>query len=60
MQARWDDNPYAREALSKHVPLGRLGTVADMAAACLFLLSDKAGFITGTELTVDGGLTARP
>jgi NAD(P)-dependent dehydrogenase (short-subunit alcohol dehydrogenase family) len=60
MQARWDDNPYAREALSKHVPLGRLGTVADMAAACLFLLSDKASFITGTELTVDGGLTARP
>ena len=60
MQTRWDDNPHAREALSKHVPLGRLGTVADMAAACLFLLSDKAGFITGTELTVDGGLTARP
>jgi NAD(P)-dependent dehydrogenase (short-subunit alcohol dehydrogenase family) len=60
MQARWDDNPLAREALSKHVPLGRLGTVDDMAAACLFLLSDKAAFITGTELTVDGGLTARP
>ncbi len=60
MQARWDDNPAAREALSKHVPLGRLGTPADMAAACLFLLSDKAGFVTGTELAVDGGLTARP
>jgi NAD(P)-dependent dehydrogenase (short-subunit alcohol dehydrogenase family) len=34
--------------------------VEDMANACLFLLSDKAGFITGTELIVDGGLTARP
>jgi NAD(P)-dependent dehydrogenase (short-subunit alcohol dehydrogenase family) len=31
-----------------------------MANACLFLLSDAAGFITGTELTVDGGLTALP
>lgn len=60
MQARWDDNAAAREALSKHVPLGRLGTTADMAAACLFLLSDQASFITGTELIVDGGLTARP
>ena len=46
--------------LSDFVPLGRIGTVDDMANACLFLLSDKAAFITGTELTVDGGLTARP
>lgn len=60
MQARWDDNPSAREALATHVPLGRLGTTEDMAAACLFLLSDRAAFVTGTELVVDGGLTARP
>jgi NAD(P)-dependent dehydrogenase (short-subunit alcohol dehydrogenase family) len=31
-----------------------------MSAACLFLLSDRAGFITGTELVVDGGITALP
>jgi NAD(P)-dependent dehydrogenase (short-subunit alcohol dehydrogenase family) len=60
MQARWDKDPVALARLSDFVPLGRIGTVDDMANACLFLLSDKAAFITGTELTVDGGLTARP
>ena len=37
-------------------PLGRLGEVADMADACVFLLSDAARFITGTGLAVDGGM----
>jgi len=60
MQARWDNDPAALQRLSDFVPLGRSGAVEDMANACLFLLSDKAGFITGTELIVDGGLTARP
>lgn len=60
MQARWDDNAAAIEGLSQIVPLGRVGQVTDMANACLFLLSDKANFITGTELVVDGGLLARP
>ena len=45
---------------AKVVPLGRIGKVEDMVSACLFLLSDEAPFITGTELAVDGGLTARP
>ncbi|MBT6544512.1 MAG: SDR family oxidoreductase, partial [Rhodobacteraceae bacterium] len=36
------------------------GRVEDMAEACLFLLSDRASFISGTELIVDGGLMARP
>lgn len=40
------------------VPMGRLGSVADMAAAFSFLASDEAAYITGTNLVVDGGLTA--
>jgi 3-oxoacyl-[acyl-carrier protein] reductase len=60
MQARWDKDPAALERLSDFVPMGRIGSVEDMANACLFLLSDKAAFITGTELIVDGGLMARP
>ncbi len=38
-------------------PAGRVGKPADIAAACLFLGSEDAGFITGVNLTVDGGMT---
>jgi 3-oxoacyl-[acyl-carrier protein] reductase len=40
------------------VPMGRLGSPEDMAAAFAFLASDDAGYITGVNLVVDGGLTA--
>lgn len=60
MQDRWKQNPDARTATASAIPLGRVGTVEDMSNACLFLLSDKASFITGTELLVDGGLQAKP
>jgi 3-oxoacyl-[acyl-carrier protein] reductase len=60
MQDRWKQNPDAQAATASAIPLGRVGTVEDMSNACLFLLSDKASFITGTELLVDGGLQAKP
>lgn len=41
-----------------HVPAGRFGTAEEMAQAALFLLSDASRFITGTELVVDGGISA--
>lgn len=41
-------------------PIGRAGLPRDIAEAALFLASDAAGFITGTHLTVDGGITIGP
>ncbi len=60
MQARWTRDPELKAKIAAGVPLGRVGTTEDMAGACLFLLSDQAGFVTGTELIVDGGRTALP
>jgi NAD(P)-dependent dehydrogenase (short-subunit alcohol dehydrogenase family) len=39
-------------------PIGRIGQASDVAAAAVFYASDEAGFITGTTLLVDGGMTA--
>ena len=39
-------------------PMGHMGDAWDVAYAALFLASDEAKYITGTELVVDGGLTA--
>jgi NAD(P)-dependent dehydrogenase (short-subunit alcohol dehydrogenase family) len=56
------DTPLDRELkqretlkLSTRTPLGRLGTVEEVANAFLFLASDEASYITGTTLVVDGG-----
>jgi hypothetical protein len=43
----------------KRIPLGFMGDGRDTASAALFLASDEAQFITGTEIVVDGGMTAR-
>ena len=60
MQQRWLDTPALKQATAAAVPLGRVGTPRDMADAALFLLSDSASFVTGTELVVDGGVLAKP
>jgi NAD(P)-dependent dehydrogenase (short-subunit alcohol dehydrogenase family) len=53
-------DPAAEEArvIALH-PLRRLGTPDDVANLIAFLVSDEAGYITGTDITIDGGLTAR-
>jgi NAD(P)-dependent dehydrogenase (short-subunit alcohol dehydrogenase family) len=44
-----------RKMISNAIPLGRFGTPAEVAKAVVFLASDDASYVTGTELFVDGG-----
>jgi len=60
MQNRWKKNPLAKKQLSKNIPLQRIGRPKDIANTILFLLSDEGSYITGTEIIVDGGITAKP
>lgn len=48
----------AYDALVGRHPAGRLGTSEEVVQVVLFLLSDKAGFVTGSQYAVDGGYTA--
>ena len=51
-------NPEVREQMLASVPMGREGRREEVGYAVLFLASDEASYITGTELVVDGGFTA--
>ena len=48
-----------RGKLARAIPLGRIGEVDDVAHLVVYLASDESRFVTGAELVVDGGLTAR-
>ena len=61
------DTPMGRQEMATHpamhsmldvTPMGRLGRADDLVAAVEFLLSDAAGYVTGTDLLVDGGVVA--
>jgi 2-hydroxycyclohexanecarboxyl-CoA dehydrogenase len=43
------------DAMARHIPVGRVGTGDDIAAACAFLCSEEASYITGQTLSVNGG-----
>ena len=49
-------NAKIREQLIAQIPLGKLGSPDDVAAAAAFLASDDAAYITGQVLVVDGGM----
>jgi len=57
-QERLDKVPEVFERLTRWYPLGRVGEPEDIASTALFLASDEASWITGTVVTVDGGLLA--
>ena len=59
MAAALGDPAAAKAQLGRAAPLGRLGHVDDVTAAILYLASDEGAFVTGAELAIDGGLTAR-
>ena len=63
VQTPWIDRLVADHGekladLEARQPLGRLGTAEEMADAALYLASAESSFVTGTELVVDGGMTA--
>lgn len=51
--------PEVHNLRISRTPLGRMGTPEDIAAGILYLASDESAFVTGSELVIDGGMTAR-
>jgi glucose 1-dehydrogenase len=54
------DDPEAKHAIEEEIPLGRFGQPAEIAAAVAWAASDEAGYVTGTTLVVDGGMSLYP
>ena len=64
----YTDTPLARDAIKRitadgsldpRIPMGRIANSNEIARAILFLASDESSYITGTELVIDGGVTAQ-
>ncbi len=53
------DNPELNKQFIAKIPIGRWGDVKEVGAMALFLCSEEAGFITGTDILIDGGWTAQ-
>ena len=53
----FDDPIAARAAFTARQPMGRLGTAQEIAALAVYLASDEAAYMTGTQAIIDGGMT---
>ena len=53
------EDPNYRSAVVERIPMGKGGTIADVAGAVVYLASDAAAMVNGTILPVDGGWTAQ-
>ncbi len=58
MLMKFLDTQEKKQRRLVHIPMGRFGEAKEMAYAALYLASDEASFVTGTEFVVDGGITA--
>ena len=59
MTERHRSTPQRIEETIRGIPIGRIGTSEDIAYGVLFLASDESSFVTGSELVIDGGVTAQ-
>jgi NAD(P)-dependent dehydrogenase (short-subunit alcohol dehydrogenase family) len=55
---RAEDPAETLRLVEGYSPLNRMGQPAEIAAAILYLASEQAGFVTGSALSIDGGMTA--
>jgi NAD(P)-dependent dehydrogenase (short-subunit alcohol dehydrogenase family) len=53
------DDPEKNQLFLSRIPLGRWGRVEEVGALAVFLCSQEAGFITGSDIVIDGGWTAQ-
>jgi len=58
MLMKFLDTEEKKQRRLVHIPVGRFGEAKEIARAALFLVSDDASYVTGTEFLVDGGITA--
>ena len=52
-----DQNPELNKHWTSLIPVGKLGKPEDLMGAVVYLLSDASGYVTGSDLRVDGGYT---
>ena len=57
MNARATEDPAVRRSLEKNIPMDRAGRPEEVADLAVFLASDKASYITGARVVIDGGLS---
>lgn len=53
------NDPETKRATVDRIPLGRMGEAVEIATAIVLLASDESSFMTGSEVTIDGGYTAQ-